>query len=122
MLKIYREEPDRYSSELVEKPLDHLSDLAVQCASGDPQVGRELDVAMELLGEVFSVRRDEILRMIKERMARRGMIRDHSKPLPGDASQETETKPKRARSTDKRSSKPLKKMQRANSIHEENAQ
>jgi hypothetical protein len=60
--------------------------------------------------------------MIKERMARRGMIRDHSKPLPGDASQEIETKPKRARSTDKRSSKPLKKMQRANAIHEENAQ
>ncbi len=81
MLKIYREEPDRYSSELVEKPLDHLSDLAGRGASGDPQVGRELDVAMELLGEVFSVRRDEVMRMIKERMAKRGMIMDRRQDL-----------------------------------------
>ena len=55
MLKIYREVPDKYSSELVEKPLDHLCDLAGRCASSDPLVGRELDVAMELIGEVFSV-------------------------------------------------------------------
>lgn len=81
MLKIYREEPDRYSSELVEKPLDHLSDLAGRGASGDPQVGRELDVAMELLGEVFSVRRDEVMRMIKERMAKMGMIMDRRQDL-----------------------------------------
>jgi hypothetical protein len=74
MLKIYREEPDKYSSELVDKPLDHLNDLAGRCASCDPQVGRELDVAMELLGEVFSVGEGEVRRMIKERMARRGMI------------------------------------------------
>ena len=73
MLKIYREEPDKYSSELVEKPLDHLSDLAGRSACGDPLVGRELDVAMELIGEVFSVGGDEVRRMIKERMTRRGM-------------------------------------------------
>ncbi len=35
-------------------------------------VGRELDVAMELIGEVFSVGGDEVKRMIKERMARKG--------------------------------------------------
>jgi hypothetical protein len=113
MLKIYREEPDRYSSELVDKPLDHLSDLAGRGASGDPQVGRELDVAMELLGEVFSVRRDEVMRMIKERMAKKGMIRDHRKQLPENAPQETETRPKRGRSGAKRSSKPLQKKERA---------
>ena len=59
MLKIYREEPDKYSSELVVTPLDHLCDLAGRCASSDPLVGRELEVAMELIGEVFSVGEDE---------------------------------------------------------------
>ncbi|MFA6371267.1 MAG: hypothetical protein WCW68_01445 [Methanothrix sp.] len=90
MLKIYREEPDKYSSELVEKPLDHLSDLAGRCASSDPLVGRELDVAMELIGEVFSVGESEVKRMIKERMARRGMIREFRKELPENAQDDTE--------------------------------
>lgn len=121
MLKIYREEPDRYSSELIDKPLDRLSDLAGRGASGDPQVGRELDVAMELLGEVFSVRRDAVMRMITERMARKGMIRDHRKPLPEDAPQEMEAKPKRVRSAAKRSTKPSRKKERASDIHDENA-
>jgi hypothetical protein len=89
MLKIYREEPDKYSSQLVDKPLDHLNDLAGRCASGDPQVGRELDVAMELLGEVFSVGGDEVRRMIKERMARRGMIRDRRNELLENVPEET---------------------------------
>ena len=96
MLKIYREEPDKYSSELVEKPLDHLSDLAGRSACGDPLVGRELDVAMELIGEVFSVGGDEVRRMIKERMARRGMIRDRRNELTGNAPAEIKIKPKRA--------------------------
>jgi hypothetical protein len=103
MLKIYREEPDKYSSELVEKPLDHLSDLAGRCASGDLQVGRELDVAMELLGEVFSVGGDAVRRMIKERMAGRGMIREFPKDLPQTIPQEIEIKPKRARAAAKKS-------------------
>jgi len=107
MLKIYREEPDKYSSELVEKPLDHLSDLAGRCASGDPQVGRELDVAMELIGEVFSVGEDEVKRMIKERMARRGMIREFRKELTENAPEESKFKPKRAGA--KKSSKTSKK-------------
>jgi len=112
MLKIYREEPDKYSSELVEKPLDHLSDLAGRSASGDPLVGRELDVAMELIGEVFSVGGDEVRRMIKERMTRRGMIRDRSKELPENAQAEIKIKPKRAatgamKSTKKEKTKPM---------------
>jgi len=74
MLKIYREEPDRYSSELVDKPLDRLCALAGRSAYSDPLVGRELDVAMELIGEVFSVGADEAKRMIRERMTRKGLI------------------------------------------------
>jgi hypothetical protein len=112
MLKIYREEPDKYSSELVNKPLDHLNDLAGRCASGDPQVGRELDVAMELLGEVFSVGGDEVRRMIKERMARKGMIRELRRSLPEDAPQETKIKPKRARAAAKKSSQSSRKKER----------
>jgi len=76
MLKIYKEEPSRYSSELVEKPLDRLSDLAKRATGSDPAVGRELEVAMELIGEVFSVGGDEVKRMIKERMAGKGMIKE----------------------------------------------
>jgi len=76
MLKIYKEEPDKYSSELVEKPLERLSNLAGKSSGGNPLAGRELEVAMELIGEVFSVGGDEVKRMIKERMARKGMIKD----------------------------------------------
>ena len=76
MLKIYKEEPSRYSSELVEKPLDRLSDLAKSATGTDPAVSRELEVAMELIGEVFSVGGDEVKRMIKERMAGKGMIKE----------------------------------------------
>lgn len=109
MLKIYREEPDKYSSELVEKPLDHLCDLAGRSAFSDPLVGRELDVAMELIGEVFSVGSDEVKRMIKERMARRGLIRDSRKELPENAPQELKKGPKRAAAKNKKSSKNSKK-------------
>jgi hypothetical protein len=121
MLKIYREEPDKYSSQLVEKPLDHLSDLAGRCASGEPQVGRELDVAMELLGEVFSVGGDEVRRMIKERMARKGMIRELRRSLPEDAPQEIKIKPKRARAAAKKTSEPPRKKERTNAIYEVDA-
>jgi len=75
MLKIYREEPDRYSSELVEKPLDRLIDLAGNASDGDPLIGQELEVAMELIGEVFGVGGDEVKRMIKERMTAKGLIK-----------------------------------------------
>ncbi len=109
MLKIYREEPDKYSSELVERPLDHLSDLAGRGASSDPQVGRELDVAMELLGEVFSVRRDEVMRMIKDRIARRGMIKEFRMPFSQDACEEAKMKPKNGASGAKKPSKPSRR-------------
>lgn len=118
MLKIYREEPDKYSSELVEKPLDHLSDLAGRCGSGNPLVGRELDVAMELIGEVFSVGGDEVKRMIKERMARRGMIREFRKELQENSPVEIKIKPKRAATAAKKSSKPSKKKERTKAMYE----
>ena len=76
MLKIYKEEEDRYSSELVDKPLDHLCSLAGRSYASDPLIGRELEVAKELIAEVFSVGGDEVRMMIKERMARKGMVRD----------------------------------------------
>ncbi len=49
MLKIYKEEPDKYSSQLVEKPLDHLCDLAGKSSASDQLIGRELEVARELI-------------------------------------------------------------------------
>ena len=94
MLKIYREEPDKYSSELVVTPLDHLCDLAGRCASSDPLVGRELEVAMELIGEVFSVGEDEVRRMIKERMERKGLIRDRIKDQPENVQEDSIKEPK----------------------------
>ncbi len=54
-------------------------------SSSDPLVGRELDVAMELISEVFSVGGDEVKRMIKERMERKGMIRDRRKEFQENA-------------------------------------
>lgn len=119
MLKIYREEPDKYSSELVDKPLDHLSDLAGRSACGDPLVGRELDVAMELIGEVFSVGGDEVRRMIKERMTRRGMIRDRRNELPENAPPEIKIKPKRAGAEAKKSTKNSKKREKTKPLSEE---
>ena len=95
MLKIYKEEPDKYSSQLVEKPLDHLCDLAGKSSTSDQLTGRELEVARELIAEVFSVGGDEVKRMIKERMARKGMIKDRRKDLlenkPEDSKKETKT-------------------------------
>ncbi|HSD57259.1 MAG TPA: hypothetical protein VLB04_03675, partial [Methanotrichaceae archaeon] len=76
MLKIYKEESDKYSSELAEKPLERLSDLAARSEKCDPVAERELEVAMELIGEVFNVGGDEVRKMIKERMTRKGMIKD----------------------------------------------
>jgi len=75
MLRIFQEKPQRYSSELVDWPLERLCLLASRASSSDPMLGRELDAAMELIGEVFSVGADEVKRMIKERMESRGMIK-----------------------------------------------
>ena len=72
MLKIYKEGGEKYSSQLVENPLDRLNQLAGKSERGDPVVERELEVAMELIGEVFHVGGDEVKRMVRERMARKG--------------------------------------------------
>jgi hypothetical protein len=119
MLKIYREVPDKYSSELVEKPLDHLCDLASRCASSDPLVGRELEVAMELISEVFSVGGDEVKRMIKERMERKGMIKDRRKELPENAPAEIKKVPNGAATGARKSSKLSKKGGKAKPMPEE---
>ena len=88
MLKIYKEEQARYSSELVDKPLDHLCRLAGRSSASDPLIGRELEVAKELISEVFSVGGDEVRMMIKERMVRKGMIRDRRRASPEEKTEE----------------------------------
>lgn len=84
MLKIYKGEDESYSSELVDRPLDHLCDLSAQSSGGDPLVERELAAAVELIGEVFNLGPDEVRKMIKDRMVRRGTAR----PLPKEARKE----------------------------------
>jgi hypothetical protein len=81
MLKIYKGEDDRYSSELIDRPLDHLCDFSVQSSGGDPLVERELVAAMELISEVFNLGPDEVRKMIKDRMARRGIARPPQKEV-----------------------------------------
>ena len=76
MLKISKVEPDKYSSEMVEKPLERLSGLTTKSEKGDPMVERELEVALELIGEVFNIGGDEVRKLIKERMVHRGLIKD----------------------------------------------
>jgi hypothetical protein len=88
MLKIYKEEQDRYSSQLVDKPLDHLCRLAGRSSASDPLIGRELEVAKELISEVFSVGGDEVRMMIKERMVLKGMIRDRKRASPEEKPEE----------------------------------
>ncbi|GAB6266726.1 MAG: hypothetical protein STSR0001_21730 [Methanothrix sp.] len=88
MLKIYKEEQDRYSSQLVDKPLAHLCRLAGRSSASDPLIGRELEVAKELISEVFSVGGDEVRMMIKERMVRKGMIRDRKRASPEEKPEE----------------------------------
>ena len=88
MLKIYKEEQDPYSSQLVDKPLDHLCRLAGRSSASDPLIGRELEVAKELISEVFSVGGDEVRMMIKERMVRKGMIRDRKRASPEEKTEE----------------------------------
>ncbi len=79
MLKIYKEEPDKYSSELIDRPLDSLFETASKSDRGDTAVERELEVAMELIGEVFNIGSSEVRKMVKERMIRRGMIKETKK-------------------------------------------
>jgi hypothetical protein len=76
MLKISKKESDKYTSEMTEKPLERLSELATKSERGDPMVERELEAALELIGEVFNIGGDEVRKLIKERMVHRGIIRD----------------------------------------------
>lgn len=93
MLRIFKEEPERYSSELVERPLERLCLLAGRGSTSDPLVGRELDVAMELIGEVFSVGRDEVKRMIQERMEGKGVIMEWRREPLANASPKRRSEP-----------------------------
>jgi len=113
MLKIYREEPDKYYSELVEKPLDHLIDLAGRVLSCNPLVGRELDVAMELICEVFSVGEGEARRMVKQRMERKGAIKEGGKEQAKDAQEEMTREQTRAATGTKKASKRPKKEEKS---------
>ncbi len=96
MLTIYKEEPDKYSSQLVDKPLDHLCDLAGKSSASDQLTGRELEVARELISEVFSVGNDEVKRMIKERMLRKGTIKDRRADLLENVPEGSKKEPKTA--------------------------
>jgi hypothetical protein len=61
---------------MVDKPLAHLVNLTTKSERGDPMVERELEVALELIGEVFNIGGEEVKKILKERMVRRGMIKD----------------------------------------------
>lgn len=120
MLKIYKQEPDKYSSELVAKPLDHLQKLASRSEGRDPLVGRELEVARELIGEVFSVGGDEVKRMIKERMARKGLIKSRKTEMEIDIKDDAES-PTRIKKTVRSTRKSSKKGVVEEPIREEQA-
>jgi hypothetical protein len=78
-------------------------------------LGRELDAAMELIGEVFSVGADEVKRMIKERMEGRGMIKGR-KRAQGDATQAGDEK---QASIAKKSPRPSRKRKKARELDDE---
>jgi hypothetical protein len=113
MLRIFKKEPERYSSELVQKPLERLCLLAGRGSTSDPLVGRELDMAMKLIGDVFSVGQDEVKRMIQERMERKGVIRerrwDRSEKHTEDISDELKNTPINAKIHPKNKTKPQAK-------------
>lgn len=115
MLRIFQEKPQRYTSRLVDRPLERLCLLAGRASSADPMLGRELDAAMELIGEVFSVGADEVKRMIKERMEGRGMIKGR-KRAQGDATQAGDEK---QASIAKKSPRPSRKRKKARELDDE---
>ena len=116
MLRIFKDEPERYSSRLVDRPLDRLCLLAGRGSSSDPMLGRELDAAMELIGEVFSVGGDEVKRMIKERMESRGMIRGRRREMEDDQRADGASEAKRKAASEKKT--PRQQPQRRKRIKE----
>jgi hypothetical protein len=77
MLRVSRRKDDeeRFTSEMVDKPLEALISQAVTVSQGgDPMMERERQAAFELLGEVFNIGEDEVKGMIREGLASRGLI------------------------------------------------
>jgi hypothetical protein len=76
MLRIEKDQDEKFSSELLEKPLDWLvSDIELTADAGfDPILERKLEVAMELIGEVFNLENSEVKDMIRQRLISRGLI------------------------------------------------
>jgi len=122
MLRIFKEEPQRYSSELVDKPLDRLCLLAGRGSSSDPMLGRELDAAMELIGEVFSVGADEVRRMIKERMESQGMIRGRKRGKEDDLQAEGVSEARRKASSDRKTPAPPQRRKKVGPPADQNAE
>ncbi len=79
MMKIYKDEAEKYSSQLVSQPLDKLIDISCNCRYEDHLAEKELVVAMELISEVFLVGEDEAKRMIEDRMICKGLIAEQKK-------------------------------------------
>lgn len=75
MLRIRKDDGEKFSSELVEKPLDHLNEIASRSSKGDHSTKRELEVALELISEVFGIDGDDAQEMIRQRMVARGLIK-----------------------------------------------
>ena len=75
MLQVSRRknDEDRFTSQLIERPLDHLLCRLAGDPSIDPHAERERQAAFELLGEVFGVDEGEVKAMISERLASRGI-------------------------------------------------
>lgn len=121
MLRIFKEKPERYSSEMVDRPLDRLCLLAGRGSSTDPMLGRELDAAMELIGEVFSVGADEVKRMIRERMECRGMTGDRGESQLDNGQKTNKTAMKRSPRKKKMSSDASNKENRRKPILDDEA-
>jgi len=74
MLQVKKDEGSKFSSNLVDRPLDRLLSKTENAAlEMDPLVERELEVALELLGEVFNVDQMEARAMVQERLVSRGL-------------------------------------------------
>jgi hypothetical protein len=72
---------DKFSSELVERPLEKLSEAALRSDKGDHSAKRELAVALDLISEVFSISGPDAKEMVRQRMRIRGLIPGEPKDL-----------------------------------------
>jgi hypothetical protein len=76
MLKIKQDPTNKFSSNLHDKPLDKLiSNIGTSGKTAqDALMERKLEVAMELIGEVFDIDGPEVKEMIRDRLIKRGLI------------------------------------------------